>query len=287
MGTISRVLVTGATGNVGRAVLHKMSASPVDLYAGVRDIQRAESYLNTQTCKFCIVDFEKEQYPKIEFDAIFLVRPPQLTSPKIFETFLKSLQPNTKVVFLSVQGADRKGYLPHAKIEKRIITLGYNHVFIRPSYFMENLITTLWDELLYHQRIYLPADDLALNWIAVSDIAEVVAMALEQNLNRESIEVCNITPLHFQQVVDKINMICETNISYKSPSVISYITYCLKHRKKLSYIFVMLLLHYLPRFSKSKSKAISHDFREITGKDPLPIEAFIMENRHMFEQLKF
>ncbi|MEM8531529.1 MAG: hypothetical protein AAGF95_11835, partial [Chloroflexota bacterium] len=268
MDKISRVLVTGATGNVGKAVLDKINTASIDLYAGVRDIQRAKSYLNGQSYRFCTVDFEKGQYPEIDFDAVFLVRPPQLTSPKIFETFLKSLKPQTKVVFLSVQGADRRSYLPHAKIEKLIVTLGYTHVFIRPSYFMENLTTTLWDELLHHQRIYLPAGDLALNWIAISDIAEVAAIALKQDLNCESIEVHNNITLNFKQVVDKINTICGTHISYESPSVISYIVYCLKQRKRISYIFIMLLLHYLPKFSKSNVNPITNDFTDITGKPP-------------------
>jgi len=58
----------------------------------------------------------------------------------------------------------------------------------------------------------------------------------------------------------------------------------LRQGKGFAYIFVMLLLHYLPRFGRQKPLFTS-DFRRITGKDPLSLEAFIDENRPLFDQL--
>ena len=158
-----KILITGATGNVGGAVLDKLEPQDADVYAGVRDIERAKTQLNCRDSQLCLIDFEKEKYPQIDFDAVFLIRPPQLAKPDLFRKYLKTLKPTTKIVFLSVQGAERKSYLPYAKIEKVICDLGLKHVFIRPSYFMENLTTTLWDELVENNRIYLPSSDLKFN----------------------------------------------------------------------------------------------------------------------------
>ncbi len=280
-----KFLITGATGNVGGAVLDKLNPQNVDIYAGVRNLERARKHFNGKDYKLCIINFEKEKYPQIDFDAVFLIRPPQLAEPDLFRKYLKTLKRTTKVVFLSVQGAEQKSYLPHAKIEKVIRDLGLKHIFIRPTYFMENLTTTLWDELVENNRIYLPSADLKFNWIAVSDLAEVVKKALECDLNVDSLEIVGSSNLDFQQVVSAVNNICGTNLAYVSPSLIEFVIYNLKKGKKLSYILIMLLLHYLPRFSKKKILT-STDFERVISRKPMTIEKFIHDNCDKLQLLK-
>ena len=278
-----KTLITGATGNVGGAIINKLD-SQADIYAGVRNIERAKTHLQLQNHKLCVIDFEQEIYPQIDFDAVFLIRPPNLDKPDIFRKYLTTLKSTTKVVFLSVQGADRKAYLPHAKIEKIINTLGLKHTFIRPSYFMENLTTTLWSELAENNRIYLPSSDLVFNWIAVDDVAEVAIKALKCD-SKDNLEITGSSNLNFYQVVTTINNICGTKFNYVSPSLIEFVVYNLKKSKKLSYILVMILLHYLPRFSQ-KNNQNSTDFQDVTGKQPVSIEKFIRDNCKLFQQIE-
>ena len=277
-----KILITGATGNVGGAILNKLN-SQADIYAGVRNIERAKTHLHLQNYKFCLIDFEQEIYPQIDFDAVFLIRPPNLAQPDIFRKYLTTLKPTVKVVFLSVRGADKKAYLPHAKIEKIIRSLGLKHTFIRPSYFMENLTTTLWDELAENNRIYLPSSDLLFNWISVDDVAEVAIEALECDLTKDSLEITG-SNLNFYQVVSAINNICGTKVKYVSPSLVKFVIYNLTKRKKISYILVMILLHYLPRFERKNHN--STDFQNVTGRQPLSMEKFIRDNCSKFKQIE-
>ena len=279
-----KILITGATGNVGGAILNRLDC-PADIYAGVRNIEKAKTQLDRENYQLCLIDFEQEIYPQIDFDAVFLIRPPNLAKPDIFRKYLTNLKPTTKIVFLSVQGADTKSYLPHAKIEKIIRTLGLKHTFIRPSYFMENLTTTLWDELAENNRIYLPSSDLVFNWIAVSDVAEVAIEALKCDLAKDSFEITGSSNLNFYQVVSAINNICGTKLKYVSPSLVKFVIYNLK-RKKISYILVMILLHYLPRFNNNQKSNHSTDFQDVTGRQPMSIEKFIHDNCKLFQQLE-
>ncbi len=279
-----KILVTGATGNVGQAILHRLDAEAVELFAGVRDLSTARARLGVD-CQACVVDFEKAIFPTIPFDAVFLMRPPQLADPALFATFLSTLEPSTRVVFLSVQGADTKSYLPHAKIEKLIREMGLPHVFLRPSYFMENLTTTLWPELAANRRIVLPSGKLRVNWITVSDVAEAGALALLGRVAEDAADVSNTGTLGFQEVVDAINALCATRLAYHSPWLPTYVAYTLRQHQGLAYLFVMLLLHYLPRFSRQDG-AITSDFQRITGKPPITLDAFIAQNRSTFEQLR-
>ena len=279
-----KILITGATGNVGIAILKKLDPQ-ADIYAGVRNIERAKTRSHLQNYKLCVIDFEKEIYPQIDFDAVFLLRPPNLAQPDIFRKYLTTLKPTVKLVFLSVQGADTKAYLPHAQIEKVINTLGLKHTFIRSSYFMENLTTTLWDELDKNNRIYLPSSDLVFNWIAVDDVAEVAIKALECDLTKDSLEITGSSNLNFYQVVATINNICGTKLKYVSPSLIKFVIYNLKERRKTSYILVMILLHYLPKFNR-KNNPTSTDFQNVIDRQPISIEEFIRDNCNKFQQLE-
>ena len=278
-----KILITGASGNVGRAILSKFTQSDVQLFAGVRDAQRSKTTLDNG-CEYCALDLEKGIYPDIDFDAIFLMRPPQLAHPEIFENFLKTLNPSTKIVFLSVYGADKRHYLPHAKIEKVISRNGFQHVFIRPCYFMENLTTTLWKELKQNKRIYLPSSNLKFQWVAVDDIAEVSKTALLQDVRSEAVNVCSDEIYGFQEVINKINSICSTKFSYKSPSLIKYVMYNIKSHEKLSFTLVMLLLHFLPRFGKQEA-APSSDIKQIIGRNPVSLDDFIERNCKQFAGL--
>lgn len=279
-----KILITGATGNVGVAILSRFDPQ-ADVYAGVRNLEKAKTHPQCKNYKLCVIDFEQEIYPRQDFDAVFLLRPPNLANPEIFRKYLSTLKPTAKIVFLSVQGADTKTYLPHAKIEKVISSLGFKHTFIRPSYFMENLTTTLWNELAENNRIYLPSSDLVFNWIVVDDVSEVAIKALECDLNKDSLEITGVSNLNFYQVVSAINNICGTQIEYVSPSLVEFVVYNLKKRKKISYILVMILLHYLPRFSK-KNNQTSTDFTYVTGRQPISIEKFIRNNCKLFQLLE-
>ena len=263
-----KILVTGATGNVGKKVIEILSEhSDIYLFAGVRNISSAQKILDGIKCNFTQLDFEAFLYPTEKFDAVFLVRPPQLADPELFKKFMIQLDRNTKVVFLSVQGADVKSYLPHAKIEKEILKLELEHTFLRPSYFMENLATNIWDEIKRNKRIFLPSGDLKFNWIALADVA-VKALVTKDFV--KTVDISNTEFHSFPEIVSLINEIAGTTLKYESPSLLRYLFYSLKTGHKIGYILVMLLLHYLPKFQKSAP--VTSEYEKIMYKANLSVK---------------
>jgi uncharacterized protein YbjT (DUF2867 family) len=94
---------------------------------------------------------------------VFLVRPPQLADVKqYFEPLIgkmKSLGID-QIVFLSVQGVENLKMIPHYKLEWLIEEYDLQHVFLRPGYFMQNLTTTLLEQIREKDRIYVPVCNL-------------------------------------------------------------------------------------------------------------------------------
>ena len=86
-----------------------------------------------------------------------------------------------------MQGADRASFIPHAKIEKLILKSDIAYTFIRPSYFMQNLTTTLRQDIREKNKIFLPAGEAHFLWVDVDDIGKAIARVLEEpekHLNR-------------------------------------------------------------------------------------------------------
>lgn len=182
-----RILVTGATGNVGKEVIHYLSKKKIEIeiIAGVRNINIAKAKLKEyQQLKFIKLDFEisdtfKDALHKI--DIIFLVRPPHISNiKKYFKPLLQSAKTNniSKIVFLSVQGAERSKLIPHNKIERLIKRLGYEYIFIRPSYFMQNLTTTFKKEICIDKNIILPSGRALFNWVDTKNVAQAAAQTI-------------------------------------------------------------------------------------------------------------
>ncbi len=82
--------------------------------------------------------------------------------------------------------------------------------------------------------------------------------------------------LDFHEITERINKLCSRDIEYISPSLPSYILHMKRHGHSWGYIWIMLLLHFLPRFEKTPKK--TDDFQRITGRPPIGVDDFIKRN---------
>ena len=272
------ILVTGASGNVGGALFRQQNLKHHRLFAGTPSGTFADPNVDA-----LLVDLERGVGPERTFDAIFLMRPPHLTDPVPFRRFLERYDRSTRIVFLSVQGAEDKGYLPHAKIEAAIRDLGFDHCFVRPSYFMENLLTTLAEELEKSGRIYLPAGRLALDWISVDDVAACVAAALTSKVDRSAISACSGSTMTFTEALDIINHEAGTCFRYEPASLPGFIIHERKRGRSWGMIAVALLLHFLPRFSHEKD-CRSHVL-DVLGRRPETLSNWAERHRFRLREL--
>ncbi len=283
-----KLFLTGATGNVGSAILSKIDFERFAVTAAVRDVEHAKKECPPAPVLFVHFDFEKEEgFDGIDdHDIVFLLRPPKIGDVKRdIEPFLnKVAQSNVSLlVFLSVQGAEKKSFIPHSKIENSIRERGIPHVFLRCSYFMDNLTTTLYRELALNQRIYLPSGGLTLNWIDVSDVAEVCTAVFSDHhrFKADVLTLTNTKNQGFAEVVDIINDACGTAFKYESPGVVRYVLYMKEQGHAIGYIGVMLLLHFLPRFEKPP--VIYPDMARVLGREPCSLSQFAVKNKAKFK----
>ena len=287
MNTKTKILITGATGNVGIEVLKSLAklVHNFDVYAGVREIEKDGQKLQGLTAKAILFDFTiAESYDAALTDCavLFLLRPPQLSAvKKHFKPLIEAaVQCGVKhIVFLSVQGVEKNRFIPHHKIEELIVESKIPYTFLRPAYFMQNFTTTLRHDLVENKKIFLPAGNAIFTLIDVADIGEAAAKILTETCGHinQCFELTCEEKLTFAEMAVKLSEGLHTKIVYESPSLLQF--YRRKRKEKLSttLIFVMILLHYLPRFQKPPHT--TGCVERILHKLPKSFEQFIAENK--------
>jgi uncharacterized protein YbjT (DUF2867 family) len=288
-----KILITGASGNVGYETIRglKEIGSQQEIIAGVRNPKRAENQLAAmENLSIRKIDFEnpatfKEALEGI--DVVFLLRPPNLADiPRYFEPFIASMQQKgiNKIVFLSVQGVENQKFIPHYKIEKLILDRGLEYVFLRPGYFMQNLTSTLLPEIKKEGKIFIPSGNLKLNWVDVRDIGLVGAHILNdfESFKDRSYEITGSEFEDFNYAANILSHALGKNIKYESPNLLKFYIQKRKLGIDRNMIFVMIMLHYFPRFGRNKQK-LTNTVNEITGREPIKLRDFVERNKEYFE----
>lgn len=257
-----KILISGATGNVGLEVIKALAAldHQHDIYAGLRDLQKREAALDS----FPVVKQMEFDFDKIDrfqtylngIDVLFLLRPPHISDvKKHFQPLIDAAKVEgvQHIVFLSVQGAETSVIIPHHKIEKLIVQSGIGYTFLRPAYFMQNFSTTLLKDITTKNRVFLPAGKAKFNLIDVKDVGKVAAKILIEpdEYKNQVYELTNAEQLDFESMCTILSKGIGRKIQFVSPNLISFFLQKRKESVPLPFIFVMVMLHYLPRFQKT------------------------------------
>ncbi len=257
---MTKVLITGATGNVGTEVIKTLQNidHQLDIYAGVRNLTTDDNKLDNIKIKFAQFDFTDSTTYDTALDGcsiLFLLRPPQISEvEKYFKPIIDTCKAKgvKHIVFLSVQGVEKSKIIPHHKIEKLIVDSKIPYTFLRPAYFMQNFTTTLHNDLVNKKRIFLPAGNAKFTLVDVCDIASVSATILtniSEHINKSYELTCN-EKLTFSEMAKTLSDILGTDIKYISPSLLSFFLTKRKEKTPAMFILVMIMLHYFPRFQK-------------------------------------
>ncbi|MFS4418438.1 NmrA family NAD(P)-binding protein [Maribacter sp. 2307ULW6-5] len=288
---MQNILVTGATGNVGREVIRYLEKLPGNhsITAGVRDVAKAKKHWpHNRALQYAVFNFEdaatfKEALANV--DTVFLLRPPHIASVnKVFGPLLRALseKPGTGVVFLSVQGAEEHRFIPHHNIEALIRAREIPFVFLRPGYFMQNLTTTLLPGIIKTKTISLPAGKAKFNWVDVANIGEVAAHVLcrFQEHQGRAYDITVNELLDFQSVTDVMRQTLPYQVRYRNVNPLTFFWLKKKEGLPTMMILVMTMLHLLPRFQKVPR--ISRSYTDITGNTPTLLQQFLERERKTF-----
>lgn len=178
------ILVTGATGNVGRALVQRLARDGAPVRGATRDPGRARR-LAPACADWTPFDFERPETfdPALRgVGRVFLMaRPgddePARTAAPFLEAVLRADVDH--VVTLSAMGAERRNDVTLGRLERLVEETGVAWTHLRPNWFMQVFAT---DPLLSVIRsagaIQVPAGDAPISWIDARDVAAAAAVTL-------------------------------------------------------------------------------------------------------------
>lgn len=283
-----KVMITGITGNFGFAVYRLLrERKDLELCAGTRNPERVDFLLEDPAVEARMFDFMDPSTwaGALEgVDTLVLVRPPSLAKVKkyIFPFIdvckTKGLR---HIIFLSIQGAESRRLLPHHKIENYIRRSGIGYTFLRPGFFMENLITTHRDEIRYSSELIIPAGEGRTSFIAVEDIAAAAQRCIgrPEHLN-QAYELTGDEAWSYREVAELLSEVLGRTVSYRAPGVLTFLRYRRSMGESLGYILVMIRIYRNVR--RGGAECRTDTLQRVFDIPPKRLKEFIREKAGIF-----
>lgn len=287
---MEKILITGATGNVGLATLKLLESKKfpgVEVVAAVRDIERAQKIEGIANCNFCQFEFdEPSSYDKVleGVTKIVLIRPNQVSDVTryIFPFLAKAEKLGVKhIVFVSIVGAERNRIFANHRTENHVKKLSIPSTILRPSLYMQNLSTMHRYDIQYNDKINIPGGLGLINYIDARDVAEtIVTVLLNPGHENQAYEITGPEALDLNQIARLFSAELGRDIKYIRPSAIRFVRQNLADKKQLLSVLTLSLLYNAVR--AGKMNYTNNVFRSITGHDPRHLSEFIHDYRELW-----
>jgi len=270
--------VVGASGQVGGEIARQLSAAGVPFRAGLRRPETAQFPDWVEVVRFDIHDSRT-------FDVLtgvqrlFLLWPPGTDVQRDLLPLLTIARSSDvkQVVFLSVLGAEKVGVLPHRHVERWLEHSGLDWVFLRASYFMQNLSGVHRDDIRLRHEVFLPAGSGKTSFVDVRDVAAVGVRALLEGHRQVAYDVTGGTALDYLEIASMLSVTLGTKVTYTNPSPWRFVQVSRSRGIKVAFALFMLAEYTVARFGLAAR--VTEDVRRILGRKPITFRQFAEDYR--------
>ncbi|MFT3986625.1 SDR family oxidoreductase [Aestuariivirga sp.] len=194
------ILVTGATGRVGRHVVDQLVQRGAKVRVLTRDPSKASFPAGVDVVQGELLDIEALRSAFNGVSTLFLlnaVTGDEFTQAIITLNIARESGVE-RVVYLSVFGADHAVNVPHFAVksgaERMLEQMGFSATILRPSYFIDNEV--MIKDVIFNYGVYpMPIGGKGIAMVDARDIAEVAAIELirrDQAPGKLPIETINL-----------------------------------------------------------------------------------------------
>lgn len=274
----NKILVLGASGNVGSSVVDYLLQAGQPVAAAVRTIPAA----SRPGLEYRCFDFGRPDTWSAALTGVarvFLVRPPQIANIRRdmlpFLRYLAGLSLE-RLVFLSVQGASENRLVPHNKVERYCRQLGLPAVFVRPSFFMQNLTTTHCAEIRDSDLLFVPAGSGRTSFVDTRDIGEACGRLLcATQLLRGAYTLTGEAAQTQAEIAEALSRGLGRTIRYVDPSPLAFLAGHRRRGTAAGFALVMLALYSVVKLGKGNF--VTTELAELLGRAPRSVDQFIFD----------
>ena len=279
------ILVTGASGNVGREVLRSLKDKPATIRIASRSPMPLGGPANPDTVH---LDFEDPTtYPNAiaGCQSVFLLRPPAIGNVKAtLNPFINTARQAgvEQIVFLSVAGAERNPIVPHYAVEQHLQTHPGDWTILRPGFFAQNLGTAYRSDIGNDDRLYLPAGRGRVAFVDLRDVGRVAADALisPKTHRGQAYTLTGPRAFSFEEVAEFLTSALGREIRYESASIWGYARHLRHQNKPWAQVLVQTLLHVGLRFGQAET--VDPTLELLLDRKPLDVRDYIADHARLW-----
>lgn len=281
---MGRILVTGASGNVGKYVAqYALKKGQKITVAGTHPETLAKMFGDkAKIARFDFTDPSTFRDVLEDVDRVFIMRPPHLGKPEDLKPFIDALKSKggiKLVCFLSLIGVENNPVPPHHKIEKYIEQADLPYCHIRPSFFMQNISGVHAYEIKYFNRIVVPVKKALTSFIDAEDIGEMTAKILsEPQLHQnQGYSITGSEAIDYWNVAKILSKELGREIIYTNPKPSFAKKYWITVRGlEKEYCNVMGMLYMMTRLGTAKK--VTPVFDQVMGRKAQTFQQFVKKN---------
>lgn len=261
------VLVTGATGNVGRSVARYLAERGEPVASAVRDTADPGLVSGTEARAFDFEDPAGWEQALAGVDRLFLLRPPPIADVQrhLFPFIDLALERGIRhIVFLSLQGVQFNRATPHHAVEVYLRERQAPFTFLRPNFFMQNLSTTYRDDIRDRGVISVPAGRARTAFIDTDDLGRVAAHVFtEPGHLGKAYTLSGEQSLSYVDVARILTAELDHDVTYTRPTVDEYVALLEEQGASADYIEVQKMIYRVVRLNVSAFP--NRTVRRLTG----------------------
>jgi len=286
----AKILVTGATGSIGRALIRDLLNRGKEVRAGVHTPEKFE-YIKTTGVELAHLEFGDNltiDRALVDIDSLFLLTPFAREQVEYERRVVdRALLSGVKhVVKLSIVGAqDEPGTQFtrwHGQAENYLKYSGLPYTIIRSNIFMQNYIRFVQPTANF---IYLPLDNALVSYVDVRNVAEAISEILIAGKEHfgKIYEITGPQSLSADDIAQILTSVTNHHISFINIPEETALHVLESIGTPVWMARGMLELYSLQRLGRNSF--VSHFYEDLLAKKPLSFERFAYEFANVFKAI--
>lgn len=285
---MTKVLVTGATGNTGREVVAALLRDGVTVRAAMRSPESSRLSQGIETTTLDFHDPGTFASAAQGCSSVFLLRPPPISDVQAtLNRFIDAAREVgvDHVVFLSVMGATGSRVVPHAKVEEHLVARSSatsRYTILQPGFFAQNLQDAYRRDIVEDGRLYVPVADARAAFIDLRDVAEVASLVFRHpdEHHEKTHALTGPEPVSFDAVAKMLSAALDRTIRYEPASVIGYLRHLRARQCPWAQSAVQLLIHLSVRYGHAAT--VKPDLHELLGHPGRTVQEYIRDHTRVW-----
>jgi uncharacterized protein YbjT (DUF2867 family) len=271
---MTMIFITGAGGTVGREVVKQLKLAKVPFRVAYFSPEKVEAAL-ANGIEAVTIDYNRPETLRSAFqgcDKLFLLGPNALNQTQLELNAVEAAKAVgvQHIVKQSVMGAEAEDFslaLLNRPVEQAIESSGMTWTFLRPSSFMQNVVTFMSETIKAESAFYSASDAGKIAHVDVRDIAAVAVKALtEPTHGGRAYTLTGPEAITYDELAQELSTVLGHAISHISLPPEDLKQAMLAEGMPEAIADRMLDLERYYR--ENKANRITNDIQQVTGQEP-------------------